>query len=194
MGKFSKYMYCAAIALTCSAIANVAFAGCYKDVVVSSNGNTVHDSFGNCVRTQWDASHDKCKSKSVYRDIMAMDERIIYFDFDKFGLKASEKKKLDALAGVLSKHKVDSVKIVGFTDRIGTHNYNDALSRKRANSVKGYLNSKVKLKESIVTLRALGESNQVAACDGDMSRKDLIECLAPNRRAEVEVDYYDSEK
>lgn len=157
-----------------------------KDVVVDMNGKVVHDGFGGCVRTIWDADKDKCGNP-----IAMMDERIIYFDFDKSVLKDSEKSKLDVLAKVLKDHDIKAVKIVGYTDRIGTEAYNDKLSERRAVAVKHYLDSKVKLNSSVVDLRALGEHNQVKACDGVKGHKELISCLAPNRRVEVEVDYFD---
>ncbi len=167
-----------------------------NDVVYDGKGGIVRDGFGGCVRTVWIADKEKCnvqhKKSDVISEIMQMDERIIYFDFDKHNLKASEKDKLDVLAGVLKEHKIKAVKIVGYTDRIGTHKYNDHLSKQRAHEVKKYLNSKVKLEKSVVTLRGLGESNQVKACEDVHGRNELIDCLAPNRRVEVEVDYFDN--
>jgi OOP family OmpA-OmpF porin len=162
-----------------------------KDVVVDSNGKLVHSTFGDCVRTKWDVGTEKCK---VQHMIMKMDERIIYFDFDKSVLTATEKQKLDVLADALKTHNVTKVKIVGYTDRIGTHGYNQTLSHKRADAVKHYLDSKVKLQQSKVVLRGLGETNQVKACEGVKGHNELVSCLAPNRRVEVETDYFDTTK
>jgi outer membrane protein OmpA-like peptidoglycan-associated protein len=159
-----------------------------KDVVRSTMGDIVHDSFGDCVRTIWDADSDLC-SGAV--DIMKMEERIIYFDFDKFDLKMSEKEKLDKLSGVLKDQNIKKVKIVGFTDIIGSHDYNLKLSEKRAMSVKKYLDGKVEFDSSPIDLRGMGEANQVKVCDGIKGKK-VIECLAPNRRVEVEIDYFDT--
>jgi OOP family OmpA-OmpF porin len=160
---------------------------CYKDVVVSSNGNFVRDSSGGCVRTAWNVSHDKCCHPHK-REIMKMEERIIYFDFDKYSLKEGEKEKLDVLASALREQNIRAVKVVGYTDRLGHEKYNDKLSRHRANEVSNYLGSRVHLDRRTVHLRALGERNQVKACSGKTG-DELISCLAPNRRVEVEVDY-----
>lgn len=162
-----------------------------KDVVIDSNGGIVRDSFGGCVRTKWDSGVDKCKTHHL---IMKMDERIIYFDFDKSVLTDTEKGKLDILATVLKEHNIKKVKVVGYTDRIGTNGYNHTLSHKRADAVKHYLGTKVKLESSVVTLRGLGESNQVKACADVKGHNELVTCLAPNRRVEVEVDYFDITK
>jgi OOP family OmpA-OmpF porin len=83
---------------------------------------------------------------------------------------------------------------VGYTDRIGTDEYNYKLSENRANAVKEYLDSQVKLDSSIVEIKWLGKNNLIIKCLDTMSRTELIQCLAPNRRVEVEVDYYDQRK
>lgn len=173
-------------AFSISGYASSAQAHGTKDIVIDSNGHHVLDSSGGCVRTKWDEMSDKCKKM----DIMKMEERIIYFAFDSSKLDDTEMMKLDKLAKVLDENKITRVKIVGFTDRIGTNDYNNKLSTKRAHAVKGYLDGKVHLDKSPVELRALGESHPVVACKGTKG-KEAIKCLAPNRRVEVEVDYYD---
>jgi len=57
----------------------------------------------------------------------------VYFDFDSFKLKPSEKAKLDGLSKGLK------YEITGYTCDIGPKDYNDRLALKRAESVKGYL-------------------------------------------------------
>lgn len=61
----------------------------------------------------------------------------VYFGFDKFSVDAEGRAKLDAVAG---KTRGNGIYIVGYTDHIGTEEYNLALSDKRAQSVKKYLN------------------------------------------------------
>ncbi len=163
----------------------------HKDVVISGEGTMVRDSFGGCVRTRFDVRADKCcgKKHDKYVDITHMEERIIYFDFDKSLLREAEKGKLDILVNTIKENDIKAVKVVGYADRIGTHDYNSKLSQKRAASVKRYLDSKVKLQSNVVELRALGDSNQVKVCDDTNNRAELINCLAPNRRVEVEVDH-----
>lgn len=161
----------------------------YRDVVISTNGNPVRDSNGGCVRTKWTVATDKCCHGHKHSSIMHMDERIIYFDFNKSNLKDSERSKLDVLAGAIKENNIHAVKVVGYTDRIGKSEYNHKLSHARAEQVRQYLGSKVKLQSSVVSLRGLGEANQVKACNDIKDRGELINCLAPNRRVEVEVDY-----
>lgn len=160
----------------------------HKDVVISSNGNVVRDSNGGCVRTRYDVGVNKC-CHTKHSDIMHMDERIIYFDFNQSALRDGEKAKLDVLANAIRANDIHAVKVVGYTDRIGNSGYNHKLSHQRADRVRQYLGSKVRLQSNVVSLRGLGESHQVKACNGIRDRGELINCLAPNRRVEVEVDY-----
>lgn len=167
------------------------FAHPIYDSVKDARMNHVLDSNGNCVRTKWEVGVDPCGPDSVdpIKAVMKMDERKIYFDFDKDNLKESELRKLDVIADALKHHKLSAVKIVGYTDRIGTSAYNQKLSERRADAVSTHLNKLVKLNSSIVELRALGKAHQVKGCEGIKNRSALIECLAPNRRVELEVDY-----
>lgn len=65
----------------------------------------------------------------------------VYFDFDKFNIKPSEAKKLDAIAEKL-KGEVKEVLVVGFADTRGTSRYNFNLSMWRAQMVASYLAKK----------------------------------------------------
>mgnify|MGYP000629656755 CR=1 FL=1 len=71
------------------------------------------------------------------------------------------------------------------TDRIGTEAYNQKLSERRADAVRDYLVSKGVDKAKIEAL-GLGEKQPVVTCD-QKNLKQLIECLQPNRRVEIEV-------
>lgn len=164
------------------------------DSVKDKNNNHVLDKNGNCVRTKWEVKIDPCAAPvDPIKSVMALEERKLYFDFDKYDLKESEKHKLHIVAEAIKYHKLSSVKIVGYTDRIGTDSYNHKLSLKRAHTVATYLNSLVELNSSIVEIRGLGKSDQVKECHGIKHRKSLIECLAPNRRVELEVDYFSND-
>jgi len=162
----------------------LAFAdGFHKDVVVDKEGKFVRNTFGNCVRSQWDIGRDKCKDV-----LMMMNESIIYFDFDKYNLKTSEITKLDKVIDVLKTHKIQHIKIIGYTDWIGTTDYNSKLSMQRAKAVKDYIDSHVTLKSSKTTVRGYGENNIVKQCTG-YKGQELKDCLYPNRRVEIETDY-----
>ncbi|MDD9840548.1 porin OmpA, partial [Escherichia coli] len=74
------------------------------------------------------------------------------------------------------------------TDRIGSQNYNLPLSEKRAQSVVDYLVSKG-IPANSISAEGRGKENPVTGntCDNIKARAALIDCLAPDRRVEIEI-------
>ncbi|ABC38319.1 outer membrane protein OmpA [Burkholderia thailandensis] len=109
------------------------------------------------------------------------------FDFDKAILKPAGKQKLDELAAKIQGMNVEVVVATGYTDRIGSDKYNDRLSLRRAQAVKSYLVSKGVPANKVYT-EGKGKRNPITGntCK-QKNRKQLIACLAPDRRVEVEV-------
>jgi OOP family OmpA-OmpF porin len=111
------------------------------------------------------------------------------FDFDKAVLKPEGKAAIDneIIAKLSSVQKLELVLVTGHTDRIGTQQYNQKLSERRADAVRDYLVSKGVPKDKIETL-GMGKTQPVpgVVCN-QKALKALIACLAPNRRVEVEV-------
>ena len=81
---------------------------------------------------------------------------------------------------------ISLVHVDGHADRLGTAQYNQKLSERRAEAVRAYLVSKGFEADKIETLGS-GKTNPVKGCPDTKDRKSLIECLAPNRRVVVEV-------
>lgn len=108
------------------------------------------------------------------------------FAFDSAKLNPNQPK-LDELATLLVNNpSVGNVTITGYTDRLGSDKYNQKLSEQRANSVKQYLVGKGVAADRLNAV-GKGESNPLVACDDKkQKRADLIKCLEPNRRVEVE--------
>ncbi|NIF20646.1 porin OmpA [Candidatus Pantoea multigeneris] len=114
----------------------------------------------------------------------------VLFTFNKSTLKPEGRQALDQLYSQLSNldPKDGSVVVLGFTDRIGSDQYNQKLSEQRAQSVVDYLVSKG-IPSNKISARGQGKSNPVtgSTCNTVKARKALIDCLAPDRRVEIDV-------
>ncbi len=106
------------------------------------------------------------------------------FEFNSARL-AGPQPKLDDIANALNTDTtVNNITITGHADRIGSKPYNQKLSEQRAMSVKNYLVGKG-VAESRLTAVGKGETMPVVTCN-NKKRSDLIKCLEPNRRVEIE--------
>lgn len=170
--------------------ASAAFAAEYNDVVHDARGNVVTSTNGNCVETKWVSARNEC-AYGLKRGILGRltkEQRTVYFDFNKSTLNAKEKTKLAEVSKIIVDSKeVESVDIVGYADMIGKDSYNKKLSTRRAQTVKSYLASKG-LKTRKIRVEGLGETNSVTKCDPNLERKELIACLAADRRVEIELN------
>ncbi|MET0542858.1 MAG: OmpA family protein [Variovorax sp.] len=113
------------------------------------------------------------------------------FAFDGSGsadILPEGRRQLDALAAQLKDRykRLDSVTVIGHTDRLGSDGYNHALSVARANTVRAYLVSQG-LPPAAVRAYGVGKTQPVAQCARSLSNTALIACLQPDRRVELEV-------
>ncbi len=112
------------------------------------------------------------------------------FDFNKSGiqnLKQEGIQKLRHVAKVVGQASdLESIDIVGYTDPLGGVAYNQALSARRALTVKQYLAS-LGVPLDRMNARGAGPTSEFAQCDRRMNRASLIACLAPNRRVSLVV-------
>ena len=113
----------------------------------------------------------------------------VLFDFNKATLKPEAGQALDTLYTQIeeARPKDGSATVIGYTDRLGSDAYNQKLSEQRAQTVADYLVGKG-LPAGKVNVEGHGESSPVTgeSCT-NQSRRDLIVCLAPDRRVEVKV-------
>ena len=109
------------------------------------------------------------------------------FDFDKAVVKPEARAKLDGevIGKLRDLREIRYIIVNGHADRIGSPQYNQKLSEKRAEAVRAYLVSKGVDASKVETL-GFGKTLPVKSCP-QQPRKQLIECLAPNRRVQIEV-------
>ena len=92
----------------------------------------------------------------------------------------------DVVAKLATCARVEAVVIEVHTDRLGSPQYNQKLSERRAESVKAYLVGKGTDPDKIETL-GMGKTVPAKFCPDIKGRSELIACLAPNRRAIVSI-------
>ena len=110
------------------------------------------------------------------------------FEFNKATLTDQAKKKLDSevIAKLRDVGQIRYIIVNGHADRLGSVQYNQRLSERRAEAVRAYLVSKGADASKVETL-GFGKTLPEKSCPDQKDRKALIECLAPNRRVVVEI-------
>ena len=106
--------------------------------------------------------------------------RGVNFDFDKYNIRPDAVPILEEAAKTLQSEADVRVAVNGYTDGIGSAAYNQALSERRANAVKAFL-EKQGVAAGRMTATGFGKSNPVAT-------NDTAEGRAQNRRVELLVD------
>lgn len=106
------------------------------------------------------------------------------FGFDEWRISSRGRAALgDLLVKVASASRVEAIRVIGYTDRIGTAAYNRKLSQLRADAVRDYLVAHG-VPAGAVSAEGRGEADPLVACN-QLHAHALIVCLAPNRRVEV---------
>ncbi len=103
----------------------------------------------------------------------------IFFDTDRFDLKAQSKDILDRVVKLMKDFSTLKVEISGHTDNVGKDEYNQRLSEDRAQSVVEYLIQQ-KISEKRLTYVGYGETRPFATNDTEEGR-------AKNRRIEFKI-------
>jgi len=109
------------------------------------------------------------------------------FEFDSATLTEAGRTRLDDVLSQLpdpSMLQDKRIIITGYTDRLGPDEYNKKLSEKRAQAVHDYLVSRG-MRDEVIDAQGLGAAQPLVSCEGERGNA-LIDCLAPNRRTEIE--------
>lgn len=108
------------------------------------------------------------------------------FAFDGIDLQPEGRREIARLASQLEGARYERIEVVGHTDRLGSPAYNQRLSQKRAEAVRGALVAQG-IAPSRVVASGRGETQPVVQCDRS-AKSALIACLAPNRRVDIVVE------
>ena len=104
----------------------------------------------------------------------------VLFDFGSYTLKPGAREKLAKISGIVLAHPGLTLQIEGHTDSVGTDEYNQQLSERRADSVRDFL-AENGVPASSITARGLGKTQPVASNDTPEGRQ-------RNRRVELVVN------
>ncbi len=83
------------------------------------------------------------------------------FDFAKDTVKPAGKHALDNLAAELKDTRFEVITVTGYTDRLGSHDYNMRLSARRAEAVKSYLVENLGIPADKVTAQGADGRHQI---------------------------------
>lgn len=106
------------------------------------------------------------------------------FAFNSATLSMPQPRLDDIAAALTADPSITDVDITGYADRLGSTKYNLRLSQRRADAVRAYLVGRG-IEGARLKAYGKGEANPVVTCN-NKRRADLIKCLEPNRRVEVE--------
>ncbi|MBC3435281.1 OmpA family protein [Pseudomonas sp. BW16M2] len=133
-----------------------------------------------CPLPQYPASAPQPEPAATPEVITLDDQGQVLFAFDSAELTQGAQQRLQGLLPKLNDPSVASVKVIGFTDSVGSDSYNQRLSERRASGVAEYLISQG-LAPNKVTSQGRGESEPVADNDTDEGR-------SRNRRVELHLN------
>jgi outer membrane protein OmpA-like peptidoglycan-associated protein len=190
---------CLGLVMALASVVAAKAEGANRDAVYDKNGQPVVAKSGNCVRTKWTQANDPCGSAPQAAQqsqdnlfaggAVTTEEATVYFDFDKYNIKASEKEKLDRVLAALKSGTIKNARIIGYTDPIGTREYNQKLSERRAQAVLDYLTQNGYKDVQSTELKGLAYDDLVVRCDDVKKRIKRIECLWKNRRTELAFEF-----
>lgn len=110
------------------------------------------------------------------------------FDFNKAVLRPRGRLLLSEIADQLQGAEYDHISVIGHADRLGSPAYNQKLSEERAEAAKSYLINHGIPPQKIHSV-GKGATQPVTTADQckGLNRRDLIDCLQPDRRVDIDV-------
>jgi outer membrane protein OmpA-like peptidoglycan-associated protein len=108
----------------------------------------------------------------------------VNFDFDKSNIRKDDDAELQKAIDFVRKYPGSRVELDGYTDGIGTEQYNQKLSEKRAEAVKQYLIKEGAVDKTMISTKGYGKANPIAP-NKTKHGKDNPKGRAENRRVEI---------
>ncbi|MCC6412854.1 MAG: OmpA family protein [Saprospiraceae bacterium] len=145
-----------------------------------TDGDGVHDLDDRCPYVRGLAGNKGCPElKKEDRDVIALAERSVQFEFGSDRLTAYSQSVLDKVSTVLKKYPEQNVFVSGHTDSKGSDAFNLKLSERRAQRCRQYLIDKG-ISAGRLTAKGYGEAKPIAT-------NATTQGQAKNRRVEFEL-------
>jgi outer membrane protein OmpA-like peptidoglycan-associated protein len=109
--------------------------------------------------------------------VISLPNSIFRFDFDKADLNQHNRELLSRIAGILLLSKGYGLSVFGYTDDVGTAEYNRQLSLRRANAVRDYL-VQAGIDPAIINVKGYGKTSPLVEDSSSEGR-------SKNRRVEI---------
>jgi OOP family OmpA-OmpF porin len=103
---------------------------------------------------------------------------MINFDFDRANIRDADRDELEKGLKFIKKYPNAKIRLAGHTDSVGTDEYNQGLSERRAVAAKKYFVDEGKIETKRISTVGYGESKPVASNKTKEGR-------AKNRRVEI---------
>ncbi|WP_084694754.1 OmpA family protein [Pontibacter korlensis] len=153
---------------------------------VDSDGDGVPDNEDACPNSAGTAETKGCPE--LDEATLKLIEEKVRFEFDRARVQDSYKQLLDSITVALQKYPDHVLLIKGHADHIGSEEYNQALSERRAEAVKEYLIQQgVQNPDRLVT-KGYGETQPLVKVNERLSRRRTEKQRAQNRRVGFEMN------
>lgn len=125
--------------------------------------------------------------RSIETITLESDTLFAFARADFQSLKSEGQNQLSAIASkLLNTPNIGKIVISGHADQLGDAQGNLQVSRQRAQTIRTYLVGKG-VPAELVSAQGEGSRKPLVNCDMQQPRAQLIKCLEPNRRVEIEV-------
>ena len=147
----------------------------------------------------WNKSMPPCPEPTVVVDhetvkiVFALDDSE-FFGSDRATLSEKSRRDLSRLVSALkTADGIHAILVTGHADRIGPEPYNEQLALRRSNNVKAYLVANG-IPAGKIEATGVGLQDPWVSCPDRLARSELVKCLAPNRRVDIEAVFDDDIK
>ncbi|QCR24551.1 hypothetical protein C1N53_20780 [Pontibacter sp. SGAir0037] len=153
---------------------------------IDTDGDGIADHEDLCPNSAGPAENKGCPQLDE-RTLRLMEEKV-RFEFDQARVQDGYRQLLDSIVVALERYPDHVLLIKGHADHIGSEEYNQALSERRAQAVKDYLISRgVQNPDRLVT-RGYGESQPLVQVNTRLSKARTAAARAQNRRVGFQMD------